>query len=52
MIAFIKQLRESKNYITKFIQCDNVGENKSFEKEAMKANLGLTFKYTARETPQ
>ena len=36
----------------KAIRCDNAGENKQFEKDATKDNLGLKFEYTAVNTPQ
>ena len=35
-----------------YIQCDNAGENRTFERKAEKEGLGIKFKYTSRETLQ
>ena len=36
----------------KFIQCDNVGENKKLEEKCDAEGLGNIFEYTAKGTPQ
>ena len=38
----------------KYVRCDNAGENKSLQARADSSDwkLGLTFEYTARDTPQ
>ena len=45
---------EKINAITKYIRCDNAGENKTLEKtiNGAKWKKGIQFKYTARSTPQ
>ena len=40
------------NIEIKRIRLDNSGENKSLQKECDKANLGITFEFTAPGTPQ
>ena len=52
LINFIKALRAKKPNMVRFICCDNAGENKSLEKACLKEGLGITFEYTARDTPQ
>jgi len=52
MIELIKELKDKYQVQVKKIRCDNGGENKSFEKLAKEARLGLHFEYTARKTPQ
>ena len=52
MLIWIRIL--SKNHIIeiKKIRLDNRGENRSLQKECDKANLGITFEFTAPGTPQ
>ena len=52
MIELIKELKDKYQIQVKRIRCDNAGEHKTFEAEAKKERLGLTFEYTARNTPQ
>jgi len=52
MITLIKSLRDEENIVVKKIQCDNSGENFSFQAKAKQKGLGLHFKFTACQTPQ
>ena len=36
----------------KYIRCDNAGENTKADKLCQSLGLGITFEYTARNTPQ
>jgi len=50
--AFILELKAKHNRTVKFIRCDNAGENYSLQRELEKKGLGITFEFTARNTPQ
>jgi hypothetical protein len=52
MILFLKKLNMLPHIQVKYIRCDNAGENKSFDKENILANLNLTFEYTSPGSPQ
>ena len=52
MIQLILDLKNKNNVTTKFIRCDNAGENKKLEEECKRRGLGITFEYTAVGTPQ
>jgi len=51
--VLINKFREM-NIATKYIRCDNAGENQSLEKTINGANwrMNIQFEYTARATPQ
>ena len=51
MITHVKHLR-SLGYDVWVIRCDRAGENEKFQKEAEENGFGLTFEYTAPNTPQ
>ena len=52
MLIWIRSLSK-KHYIEiKRIRLDNSGENRSLQKECDKANLGITYEFTAPESPQ
>ena len=36
----------------KVIRCDNAGENYALKKKCENMGLGITFEFTARQTPQ
>jgi hypothetical protein len=50
MIKLVKEINIKKK--VKYIRCDNAGEHRTFESEAIDEQLGLTFEYTAPGTPQ
>ena len=52
LTALIKHLKETLKYQTKFVRCDNAGENMRAEQKCLKDGLGVTFEYTAPNTPQ
>ena len=52
MIEFILELNNKEGINVKIIRCDNSGENNAFEKECKRRGLGITFEYTAPDTPQ
>ena len=52
VINLIKALRAQKPGCVKYIRCNNAGENKTLEKKMQDKGLGVTFKYTAQNTPQ
>ena len=52
LIPFIKDLKAKYGITVKIIRCDNAGENIAFEKASKQEGLGLTFEYTAVNTPQ
>ena len=52
MLIWIRILSKKHNIEIKRIRLDNSGENKSLQKECDKANLGITFEFTAPGTPQ
>ena len=52
MIEFILELKNKEDVEVKIIRCDNSGENNAFEKECKRRGLGITFEYTAPDTPQ
>src|SRR5210317_1253340 len=51
MVTHIKQLR-ALGYNVQTIRCDRAGENEKFQKDAEENGLGLTFEFTAPNTPQ
>ena len=52
MLIWIRTLSKKHNIEIKKIRLDNSGENRSLQKECDKANLGITFEFTAPGTPQ
>ena len=52
IIDLIKEIHTTTERVVSFIRCDNAGENKLLEKQCRKEGLGITFEYTARNTPQ
>jgi len=52
MLELIKELHNKHKIKVKRIQCNNSGENQSFQQAAKQERLGITFKFTAWETPQ
>ncbi|CAJ1937323.1 unnamed protein product [Cylindrotheca closterium] len=51
MIALVNNLN-AKGFKVKKIRCDRAGENMQFQDEAKNEGLGLTFEFTAPNTPQ
>ena len=52
ILIWIRTLSKKHNIEIKRIRLDNSGENRSLQKECDKANLGITFEFTAPGTPQ
>ena len=52
MLIWIRSLSKKHNIEIKRIRLDNSGENRSLQKECDKANMGITFEFTAPGTPQ
>ena len=52
MLKWIRSPSKKHNIEIKRIRLDNSGENRSLQKECDKANLGITFAFTAPGTPQ
>ena len=52
MLIWIRILSKKHNIEIKRIRLDNSGEHRSLQKECDKANLGITFEFTAPGTPQ
>ena len=52
IIELAKHLRASENVTVKNIRCDNAGENKALSKLCLSKGLGITFQFTAPNTPQ
>ena len=52
MLIWIRSLSKKHNIEIKRIRLDNSGENRSLQKECDKANIGITFEFTAPGTPQ
>jgi len=52
MINLIKELKDKSNIKVEKVQCDNLGENCSFQQTAKQEQLGITFEFTARKMPQ
>ena len=52
MLIWIGSLSKKHNIEIKRIRLDNSGENRSLQKECDKANLEITFEFTAPGTPQ
>jgi hypothetical protein len=48
----LKHLKAKNNITTKFIRCDDAGENRSLDKACQEARLGIQFEFTAPGTPQ
>ena len=51
IVQFVKELK-AKQYIVKYIRCDNAGENQSLQKECDKLILNIQFEFTGPNTPQ
>ena len=52
MLIWIRSLSKKHNIEIKRIRLDNSGESRSLQKECDKANMGITFEFTAPGTPQ
>ena len=52
MLIWIRSMSKKHNIEIKRIRLDNSGENRSLQKECDKANMGITFEFTAPGTPQ
>ena len=52
MLIWIRILSKKYNIEIKRIRLDNSGENRSLQKECDKANMGITFEFTASGTLQ
>ena len=52
MLIWIRSLSKKHNIEIKRVRLDNSGENRSLQKECDKANMGITFEFTAPGTPQ
>ena len=52
MLIWIRSLSKKHNIEIKRIRLDNSGENRSLQKECDKANMEITFEFTAPGTPQ
>ena len=52
MLIWIRSLSKKHNLEIKRITLDNSGEDRSLQRECDKANLGITFEFTAPGTPQ
>ena len=52
MLIWIRSMSKKHNIEIKRIRLDNSGENRSLQKECDKANIGITFEFTAPGTPQ
>jgi hypothetical protein len=47
-----KTLRSEFNKTTKYLQCDNAGENLNLQAECKQQEMGIFFEFTAPNTPQ
>jgi len=52
MLELIKDLHDKNNIKVKRIQCDNSGENCSFQQAAKCKRVDITFKFMSRKTLQ
>jgi hypothetical protein len=52
IVNLIKDLKEKQGIMVKILRCDNAGENMSAAKLCLDERLGITFEYTAPNTPQ
>ena len=52
MLIWKRSMSKKHNIEIKRIRLDNSGENRSLQKECDKANMGITFEFTAPGTPQ
>ena len=52
MVRMIKQLQSKENITVMTLRCDNAGENKTTDILCQDEKLGITFEYTAPDTPQ
>ena len=52
MLIWIRSLSKKHNIEIKRFRLDSSGENRNLQKECDKANLGITFQFTAPGTPQ
>ena len=52
LLIWIRSISKKHNIEIKRIRLDNSGENRSLQKECDKANMGITFEFTAPGTPQ
>ena len=52
MLIWIRSLSKKHKIEIKRIRLDNSGENRNLQKECDKANMGITFEFTAPGTPQ
>ena len=52
MSLFVDEIEAATGKKIKYIRCDNAGENIKTEERFVKDKRGITFEYTARNTPQ
>ena len=52
MSLFIDEIEAATGKKVKHIRCDNAGKNIKTEERFVKDKRGITFEYTARNTPQ
>ena len=52
IIEFVKDLRAKENKEVKYIHCNNASENRKAKEKLCKLGFGITFEYTAPNTPQ
>ena len=52
MLIWIRSMSKKHNIEIKRIRLDNSGENRCLQKVCNKANMGITFEFTAPGTPQ
>ena len=51
-MKLIKHLKKAKDYEVKYLRCDNAGENLKTKEVCLEEGLGVTFEFTAVNTPQ
>ena len=52
MVSMIKHIKKAYGYEVKYLRCDNAGENLKTKELCEKKGLGITFEFTAPNTPQ
>ena len=52
MTPHLQEMKSKDGYDPRYLQCNNVEENKTVDTDCKKLRLGIHFKYTAPRTPQ
>ena len=52
MMRLVKELLSKEGIMTRFVRCDNAGENYAFKRMCENEGIGIQFEFTAVETPQ